>query len=57
MSKTYMRVFVNARIHRAQSGHLRASILQAKLAPDIAKQMDAKLLEAGITPLPRDGKS
>ena len=57
MSKTYMRVFVNARIHRAQSGHLRANLLQIKIAPDVSKQMDAKLTEAGINPLPRGVKS
>lgn len=56
MSKTYMRVFVNARIYRAQSGHLRANLLQIKLAPEVAKQMDTKLEEAGINPLPRGDK-
>ena len=43
MSSTYTRVFVNAKIHKAQDGHLRANILNVRAVKDIDRRVKAEL--------------
>lgn len=43
MSKVYLRVFVNAKIHKAQDGHLRANIINVRAVKEIDRRVRAEL--------------
>lgn len=43
MSKVYVRVFENAKIHKAQNGHLRANIINIRSVKAINQRVRAEL--------------